>query len=72
MTSSKASSNVLNPLTVILLVVIGIAALVGNVGCDTTGLGSYYDPTNDLLSVNGYRQDVMDASMQAWDDYIRE
>lgn len=39
-------------------------------GCDTSGY-SYYDPTDIIQSVIDYRQDVMDWSVDAWDDYIR-
>jgi hypothetical protein len=43
-------------------------------GYPTTGFPAtgYYDPTNDIQSVNSYRQDVMDWSNDQWDAYIRE
>lgn len=31
-----------------------------------------YDPTDTILSVNDYRQDVMESTADAWDAYIRE
>jgi hypothetical protein len=31
-----------------------------------------YDPTNDIQSVIGYRQDAMDWSNAGWDDFIRQ
>ncbi len=31
---------------------------------------SLYDPTNDIQSVIGYQQEVMDWSANAWDEYI--
>jgi hypothetical protein len=45
-------------------------------GWDTGGTywpdTSLYDPTADIQSVIDYRQDVMDASNDGWDDYIRQ
>jgi hypothetical protein len=32
----------------------------------------YYDPTYDIQSVIGYRQDAMDWSNAGWDDYIMQ
>ncbi len=31
---------------------------------------SLYDPTNEIQSVIGYQQEVMDWSANAWDEYI--
>lgn len=31
-----------------------------------------YDPTNDIQSVIGYRQDAMQASADGWSDYINQ
>ena len=56
-----------------------LAALVSMGGCYDYGLGnlgggwggsSLYDPTSTIQGVIDYRQDVMDRSADAWDQYI--
>ncbi len=56
-------------------VLIGWTAL--QAGCvDLAGLGGYfpasdlYDPTDIIQDVIDYRQDVMEWSANAWDEYI--
>ena len=63
-----------------------VVVLVALAGCDvysSGGWGSgyysgydyypsygYYDPTSDIQDVIGYRQEVMDNTATAWDQYI--
>lgn len=71
----------------VLMVLAGVLCLAAASGCDMLGLSPYvgtgywgndypdwglYDPYNDIQSVIDYRQDVMDWSANAWDEYIRE
>jgi hypothetical protein len=69
---------------VVLVVLVGMSAML-TTGCVPAGLAGnaydlmsmfpeygLYDPTADIQSVIDYRQDVMDWSNDAWDEYIRQ
>jgi hypothetical protein len=68
----------------ILLSLAALVCVAAGTGCDqllgTTGAylngwfpaTGLYDPTNDIQSVIDYRLDVMEASNDAWDEYIRQ
>jgi hypothetical protein len=67
----------------VILSLVGLFCVAGGTGCDEYGLmgsylggyfpaSTYYNPYNDIQSVIGYRQGVMDWSNDQWDAYIRE
>jgi hypothetical protein len=82
MKTSAKSRNPMSRFASLLLVLVALIVAFANTGCVPAGYVmnqygvwpdySLYDPTNEIQSVIGYRQDAMDCSNDAWDEYIRE
>ena len=78
MTTLKNNTRRMVVTTVMLVAVIsmggcydyGLANLIGAGGGWGTGWTGGYDPTGDIQSVIDYRQQVMDNTATAWDQYI--